>query len=469
MPNFKIIPITVGLGRPDYVTHDAITQGDVDAYQLSIRLTGYGDLTGRAELRFVLPDGQTADREAEITDGNLITCMMDAPLYSQEGDLLCAVRLMDDNLFTPLFIKFKGVRSIKGDTELTDQVQPYPVWAGELIDRLEDGTAIAIGPTGKGLEFLWDGDKLGVRVEGETEYTKSQSLRGAQGYRVEYDWDGTSLALKLEDDEEFDNYVNLKGEQGDFWKPTVDAAGNISWTQAPGSSAPTAQNIKGPIGNTGPQGVKGETGEKGDKGDTGAKGDKGDTGAKGDTGDTWKPTVSPSGDLSWAKNSGATAPTTQNIKGPPGDIDNLTALHIKTALGYTPADEDNLPEINIFSDEEDGLVPATGEVGLDAYLRSDGQFTKPEGETYDLVTQTKRGLMSKEDKIKLDGLPIGANIPTFSYVDGKDNALGRRIDLLEQMLFSDVTGHTFLIAFDDLAGVNVVNGCWNEVEQRLEC
>lgn len=25
MPNIKEIPITVGLGRPDYVTHDAIT------------------------------------------------------------------------------------------------------------------------------------------------------------------------------------------------------------------------------------------------------------------------------------------------------------------------------------------------------------------------------------------------------------------------------------------------------------
>lgn len=410
MPSIKEIPITVGLGRPDYVTHDAITQGDVDAYQLSIRLTGYGDLTGRAELRFVLPDGQTADREAEITDGNLITCMMDAPLYSQEGDLLCAVRLLDENLFTPLFIKFKGIRSVPGDTELTDQVQPYPVWAGELIDRLEEGTAIAIGPTGKGLEFLWDGDKLGVRVEGETEYTKSQSLRGAQGYRVEYDWDGTSLALKLEDDEEFNNYIDLKGDQGDFWKPTVDAAGNISWAQAPGSSAPTSQNIKGPIGNTGPQGVKGETGEKGDKGDTGAKGDKGDTGAKGDTGDTWKPTVSPSGDLSWAKNSGATAPTTQNIKGPPGDIDNLTALHIKTALGYTPADANNMPVINVFTDEKDGLVPkpsGAGETGK--YLKGDGTWATPPdtNTTYLDATTQASGLMSKDDKIKLNGLPTG--------------------------------------------------------------
>lgn len=154
MPNVKKIPITVGLARPDYVARDAITQGDVDAYELNIRLAGYDNLTGRAELRFVLPDGQTADREAEITEGNLITCMMDAPLYSQAGDLLCAVRLLDDNLFTPLFIIFKGVRSVPGDTELVDQVQPYPVWAGELIDRLEEGTAIAIGPTGKGL-ILW--------------------------------------------------------------------------------------------------------------------------------------------------------------------------------------------------------------------------------------------------------------------------------------------------------------------------
>lgn len=445
MPNVKKIPITVGLARPEYVARDAITQGDVDAYELNIRLAGYDNLTGRAELRFVLPDGQTADREAEITEGNLITCMMDAPLYSQMGDLLCAVRLLDDNLFTPLFIIFKGVRSVPGDTELADQVQPYPVWAGEIIDRLEEGTAIAVGPPGKGLEFSWDGDKLGVRVEGETEYTKSQSLRGAQGYRVEYDWDGTSLALKLEDDEDFDNYVDLKGEQGDFWKPTVDAAGNISWTQAPGSSAPTSQNIKGPIGNTG-KGVKSTevkyaTSASGQStpstwsdtipavtqgqflwvrvvitytdNETTTMYSIGYHGEKGDTGDTWKPTVSPSGDLSWAKNSGATAPTTQNIKGPPGDIDNLTALHIKTALGYTPADANNMPVINVFTDEKDGLVPkpsGAGETGK--YLKGDGTWATPPdtNTTYLDATTQASGLMSKDDKIKLNGLPTGAVI-----------------------------------------------------------
>ena len=43
-------------------------------------------------------------------------------------------------------------------------------------------------------------------------------------------------------------------------------------------------------------------------------------GDKGDTGDVWKPSVTSEGDLSWTKDSGATAPTTRNIKGDTGDV-----------------------------------------------------------------------------------------------------------------------------------------------------
>ena len=185
----------------------------------------------------------------------------------------------------------------------------------------------------------------------------------------------------------------VAGQVGAVWRPTVDAAGSISWVQNPGTTAPTTINIKGPQGATGaqgaagaqgiqgvpgakgdkgdigatgpqgiqgvpgPQGLKGDTGSngatgatgaqgpqgaKGDKGDTGAtgpagsngangvqgpKGDKGDTGATGAqgavgatgaTGFTWRPAVDASGNLSWTQNSGTTAPTNANIRGPQG-------------------------------------------------------------------------------------------------------------------------------------------------------
>lgn len=95
-------------------------------------------------------------------------------------------------------------------------------------------------------------------------------------------------------------------------------------------------SLKGPKGDKGDVGPKGETGAQGPKGDQGLqgvpgpKGATGDQGPKGDTGVagpqgpagtngfTWRPAIDGSGNLSWAQNSGTTAPTIINIRGPQG-------------------------------------------------------------------------------------------------------------------------------------------------------
>ena len=56
------------------------------------------------------------------------------------------------------------------------------------------------------------------------------------------------------------------------WKPTVSAEGVITWTRSSSTTAPPAQNIKGP------QGDKGEKGDPGQEGPEGPKGEKGDPG-----------------------------------------------------------------------------------------------------------------------------------------------------------------------------------------------
>ena len=94
------------------------------------------------------------------------------------------------------------------------------------------GDTGAAGPAGKNLEFTWDGYTLGVRQQGQTAYTYSQSLRGATGA------------------------TGAQGPKGD----------------------------KGDTGATGPAGAKGATGATGATGPQGPKGDKGDTGARGATG-----------------------------------------------------------------------------------------------------------------------------------------------------------------------------------------
>lgn len=92
------------------------------------------------------------------------------------------------------------------------------------------------------------------------------------------------------------------GQDGGYYAPSVDDAGNLTWTPSKADMPPVAgANIKGPAGPQGPagadgkdgaqgpqgeQGVQGPPGEKGDTGPQGEKGDKGDTGAQGPKGDT---------------------------------------------------------------------------------------------------------------------------------------------------------------------------------------
>ena len=56
------------------------------------------------------------------------------------------------------------------------------------------------------------------------------------------------------------------GEDGATFTPSVDAEGNLSWTNDKGLVNPTTVNIKGDKGDTGEQGIQGIQGEKGQDG-----------------------------------------------------------------------------------------------------------------------------------------------------------------------------------------------------------
>ena len=72
-----------------------------------------------------------------------------------------------------------------------------------------------------------------------------------------------------------------KGDTGPYFTPTVDADGNLSWTNNGGLENPVTVNIRGPQG---PQGIQGIQGPAGEIGNTGPRGPQGEPGAKGDTG-----------------------------------------------------------------------------------------------------------------------------------------------------------------------------------------
>ena len=104
----KTIRIIAGV-QSDITIRDRITRGDYDAYQLKIVLPE--PITGTAELRLAKPDGTWYDVDADV-EGNTVLYMMQEADYDQTGELRCFVRLLDGDggLYTPLIIRFMGVR-----------------------------------------------------------------------------------------------------------------------------------------------------------------------------------------------------------------------------------------------------------------------------------------------------------------------------------------------------------------------
>ena len=61
------------------------------------------------------------------------------------------------------------------------------------------------------------------------------------------------------------------------------------------------------------------------------------------------------------------------------------------------------------ADGESGLVPKPTSGNQNKYLKADGTWSTPTNTTYTNATQSKDGLMSQEDKTKLDGIATNAN------------------------------------------------------------
>ena len=146
------------------------------------------------------------------------------------------------------------------------------------------------------------------------------------------------------------------GDGGYLWRPTVSAAGEISWERSKSTTAPAAENIKGPKGD---QGAKGDTGAQGPTGPQGPAGPRGETGAK-----------------------GATGP--QGPAGPAGSDASVTKANITAALGYRPA---NAPDVLLCTisgagtsaspftcDKTTAEIYEAAQAGKQVYVVTDGIF-----------------------------------------------------------------------------------------------
>lgn len=201
-------------------------------------------------------------------------------------------------------------------------------------------------------------------------------------------------------------YLNsLKGEKGDTGE----------------------QGVQGIQGLQGEQGVQGEKGDaftyedfteeqlallKGDKGDKGEKGDQGEKGDKGEKGDTGSYDV---------------ATTEQN---------GLMSAEDKTKLSNieTGANKYVLPTAGTSLGGVKTTSTVSSTTGLTACpIISGVPYYKDTNTTYSVATTSANGLMSKEDKTKLNGLSAtksittGTEFETGRIIDGKKE-YGKRIN-----------------------------------------
>ena len=115
----------------------------------------------------------------------------------------------------------------------------------------------------------------------------------------------------------------------------------------------------------------------------------------------------------------------QNITVSAGTI-SLTKANVTTALGYVPSSTNATYSVFTGATSSSagvaGLVPAPSAGKQKMYLRADGSWSEPTNTVYDNATQTVAGLMSKDDKTKLDGIAVGANKyihPSYSAQSNK--------------------------------------------------
>ena len=133
-------------------------------------------------------------------------------------------------------------------------------------------------------------------------------------------------------------------------------------------------------------GVYGDTGEKGEKGDEGDKGDKGETGNKGDNG------ISPI--ITTSKNGKVTTITITDAEG------------THTATINDGKDGNGIGDMltSVYDIDKDGIVDNAKKVNghtIESNVPANAIFTDT---TYSIATNSVDGLMSKNDKTKLDNL-----------------------------------------------------------------
>lgn len=137
--------------------------------------------------------------------------------------------------------------------------------------------------------------------------------------------------------------------------------------------------VKGETGPQGPQGPQGEVGPQGPQGETGPQGPQGETGPQGPQGE-----VGPQGPRGEAGPQGP-----QGEVGPAGSDAEVTAENIGKALGFTPADEEDVNQIkDDLSEKVDFSKPQNLTAQQQTQAQSNIGIHKVTQAEYDALTDT---------------------------------------------------------------------------------
>ena len=214
------------------------------------------------------------------------------------------------------------------------------------------------------------------------------------------------------------------------------------------------QGPKGDTGDTGPQGpkgdkgdaftysdftaeqlasLKGEKGDKGDKGEQGLRGLQGERGIQGEKGEK--------GDaFTYADFTAEQLAALKGPQGPAGSDATVTAANIKNALGYTPADQEQLDEFIASGGFSAPIVDSVDEMvdtNKQYILKSTGTIWAYKSSTAEQEVTVTDTITATDDNPYKDGNRFGSSGDTFN-----SDAAGYHVTPLIDLTKPEYTGKT---------------------------
>lgn len=198
------------------------------------------------------------------------------------------------NLENPTPVTIKGADGTNGTngTNGTDGVSVTNATinaSGHLIITLSNSNTIDAGLVSSGGS---GGGGTGADGVGIQSIAKTSTSGLVDTYTITLTNGGTYTFTVTNGANGTDGTNGTNGTDGTTFTPSVDSAGNLSWTNDGGKANPQTVNIKGTAGSPGSQGAQGVT---------------------------FTPAVDSAGNLSWTNDGGLDNPATVNIKGEKGD------------------------------------------------------------------------------------------------------------------------------------------------------